>query len=557
MAMKMEGVAGGKLGNTNYTMVEAKFNGRVVWPTAFTYVVTSVTVNYTGGVNYIKANGSNWAYLTGTVEKRSGSTVIETLYNQSLTPTLVSGTYSSYFYIEGTRIRANSLGTEETAIEYYVGVRGTYGTSGASSTVYTYLQRNQKTAYGSPIYGEKVYGATTDTGSPHDYYISSLSSSNGYTSSSSPCPASGGSTTVSYYAATHLQDTITPWTRTVTQYYTYTALDEPVASTTTETGSDPGVRTVNDTPTITRYSGDTNITISGNTVTIPNRGTNEGSARNTTFRAVNGDKSASITIYQQENVATTTYVYDLAISISETGNLSYQAGNYDVTGRSRRTPTTTYTSNVPPVVGNPEDVASAISTTNCTANDGNGNPITSVSGYFGFYIQTTKNSTGSTRTVSVSIAPSGVTPVSDSRTQDAEPAQPYIAKADLMPFIATFNGGNFVNGKTYTNFSITGSHNTSSATLQDVWFKYRVNNSIDYSVRIGELQVSEPSSFDLPELIPYSGYTLPTFKAGETYGYNDRFSSGDTVYAWFTVGNKGIIGQLDTHENSPYYVTIP
>lgn len=407
--MKMEGVAGGKLGNTNYTMVEAKFNGRVVWPTAFTYVVTSVTVNYVGGVNYIKANGSNWAYLTGTVEKRSGSTVIETLYNQSLTPTLVSGTYSSYFYIEGTRIRANSLGTEETAIEYYVGVRGTYGTSGASSTVYTYLQRNQKTAYGSPVYGEKVYGTTTDTGSPHDYYISSLSSSNGYTSSSSPCPASGGSTTVSYYAATHLQDTITPWTRSVTQYYTYTALDEPVASTTTETGSDPGVRTVNDTPTITRYSGDTNITISGNTVTIPNRGTNEGSARNTTFRAVNGDKSATITIYQQANQISS-YTYNLSVGIDVSGTIGYVGGRYGVDYVSRRT--ATYASGAQ---GSVENVSSTILLTNCTSD------TASVSGSGRFFIEVAPNqSTSLEPTILVVLSSDGQT-ASDSATQERAP----------------------------------------------------------------------------------------------------------------------------------------
>lgn len=409
MAMKMEDVTGGKLGNTNYTMVEAKFNGRVVWPTAFTYVVTSVTVNYTGGVNYIKANGSNWAYLTGTVEKRSGSTVIETLYNQSLTPTLVSGTYSSYFYIEGTRIRANSLGTEETAIEYYVGVRGTYGTSGASSTVYTYLQRNQKTAYGSPIYGEKVYGATTDTGSPHDYYISSLSSSNGYTSSSSPCPASGGSTTVSYYAATHLQDTITPWTRTVTQYYTYTALDEPVASTTTETGSDPGVRTVNDTPAITRYSGDTNITISGNTVTIPNRGTNEGSARSTTFRAVNGDKSASITIYQQEN-AITGYAYTLSVKILVDEDIPGEGGLFGVAYVSQRA--TQYTSLV---TTDPTDYSANVSLTNCTSDE------SSVSGTGTFYINVQQNSsTELSRSIGVTLSADGHT-ASDTANQEPLP----------------------------------------------------------------------------------------------------------------------------------------
>ena len=525
MAMKMEGVAGGKLGNTNYTMVEAKFNGRVVWPTAFTYVVTSVTVNYVGGVNYIKANGSNWAYLTGTVEKRSGSTVIETLYNQSLTPTLVSGTYSSYFYIEGTRIRANSLGTEETAIEYYVGVRGTYGTSGASSTVYTYLQRNQKTAYGSPVYGEKVYGTTTDTGSPHDYYISSLSSSNGYTSSSSPCPASGGSTTVSYYAATHLQDTITPWTRSVTQYYTYTALDEPVASTTTETGSDPGVRTVNDTPTITRYSGDTNITISGNTVTIPNRGTNEGSARNTTFRAVNGDKSASITVYQQENVATTNYTYDLVINIYETGNLSYLADNYPVTGHSKRTSTTTYTSNVPPVVGNPENVASVISTTNCTANDGNGSTITSVSGDFGFFIQTTDNYSGATRNVVVSISPTDSTPVSDSRTQDYY--VPQVVAATIEPFIPNFNvPGMYEYGKVYVMFDVTQGSITST-TMTGVKMYYNLQNSrgsLQTYVNVGTLQVTETTPF--PLLVTSTGANVPVF------------SSGDTIEAWFQVDDS-------------------
>lgn len=561
--MKMEGVAGGKLGNTNYTMVEAKYGGVVVWPTsvATTYEIDRNTLYYVfyngnGQAVYsatrLKADGSLHAKLYGDVKVYENNVYKRTILTAELEIRLPT---TSPFYVSDNSIYSSNLGTTETSVQTS-DVYMSYATYGPTFGPTITQEANVKT-YVDTVYGEKSYG-TPSVVRIYGYTLMGFTASD-YTSSSSPCPASGGTATLQYGTCFHLEDVETPWTRSVTNRYTYTATGATLHGEpqTPQSDYDLITNTVPDTPTIVKFSGASAITLSELTVTIPDRGTNEGAARSATFRATNGDATPQdVTIYQEANVATTTYVYDLVIAIYGSGNLSYLADNYPVTGHSKRTPTTTYTSGSS-TTGTAQSVSSTITATNCTANDGNGNTITTVSGDFGFFVQTTDNYSGQTRNIVVAIAPDGVTPVSDSRTQDAQPAQPYIEEADLTPFIATFNSGNFVNGKTYTMFTITGSHNTSSATLQDVWFKYRVNNSIDYSVRIGELQVSQQSSSDLPELVPYSGYTLPTFKAGETYGYNDRFSSGDTVYAWFTVGNKGIIGQLDTHENSPFYITIP
>lgn len=547
-----------KQGNTTYEAVEIKFRDQVLWPIGTSYtIVTPVTWHWSQG-SMLYANGSNRVWFSADVLVTTGGTTT-TISDATLVPSLDLGT--EYYIDDSLYVKGYNLGTTETT-QYNERVRLSYGT--ASVQVSVYQEANVRNVV-STDYGSWTTISDTPTGNPYDYHVDISATQYTHQTSSDECSAAGGSTQLFFPSGTcyHLQAVNRTRTRTVTEYCTYTATGSTVHTepqpNETQTNI-PWIATIEDTPAVTIVSGDTtafHLNTSTFAVTIDSRGTITGSQRSMTFRATNSNVTADVTVYQEANVATTTYVYDLSIVIDYNGNLPYTSGNYGVTGCSKRTPTTTYTSQAPPEIGYPQSTPSTISVENCTAHDGNNNPITSVSGEFGFALGVTQNGS-SQRTVRVTITADAdnTETATASKTQDAEPAQPYIAKAELLPFIANFNAGNFVNGKTYTMFTITGSHNTSSATLQDVWLKYRVNNSIDYSVRIGELQVSEQSSSDLPELIPYSGYTLPTFKAGETYGYNDTFRSGDTVYAWFTVGNKGIIDELDTYEDNPYYISI-
>lgn len=554
----MEDVTGGqiKIGGTVYNMVEAKFGGVVVWPlnAAVTYEVVSGTPYFVFynqneqmvySADKLKADGSLHAKMFGDVRVLENGVVKQTLPSVELQLALPS---TSPFTIIGNSVYGNDLGTTETPQQssaIYVSYETSFPINGGT----LYQEANVRTVV-STDYGDWQTVSDTPTGNPYDYHVDIDATQYTLATSADVCSAAGGSTQLFFPSGTcyHLQAVNRTRTRTVTENCTYTATGSTIhaESKPNQTETVPWIATIEDTPTVTIVSGDTtafHLNTSTLAVTIDSRGKVTGNQRSMTFRATNSNVTADVTVYQEANVATTTYAYDLVISIYETGNLSYLADNYAVTGRSKRTPTTTYTSNVPPVVGNPESVASAISTTNCTANDGNGNTITTVSGDFGFFIQTTDNYSSSTRTVAVAIAPDGVTPVSDSRTQEAQPAAPYISSARLTPFIATFNGGNYVNGHTYVMFEITGSYNVTSATLQNVNFLYKVNNGIEYTVPIGELQVTQSSS-DLPELLPASGYTLPLFKANEIYGYNNRFNSGDTVVVRFTVGNTGIVGTL-------------
>lgn len=570
--MKIEDVTGGKVktGNTVYNMVEAKFGGVVVWPlnATVTYQVVSGTPYFVFYNEYeqmvysadkLRADGSLHAKMFGDVRVLENGVVKQTLLSVELHLTLPS---SSPFSIYDNSVYGQNLGTTETSQQsssVYVSYETSFPINGGT----LYQEANVRTVV-STDYGSWTTISDTPTGNPYSYHVAIGATQYTHQTSSDECSAAGGSTQLYFPSGTcyHLQAFNRTRTRTVTENCTYTATGSTIHAEPkpNQTETVPWIATIEDTPTVTIVSGDTtafHFNASTLAVSIDSRGTTPGSQRSMTFRATNSNVTADVTVYQEANVATTTYVYDLSIVIDYNGNLPYTSGNYGVTGCSKRTPTTTYTSQAPPEIGYPQSTPSTISVENCTAHDGNDNPITSVSGEFGFALGVTQNGS-SQRTVRVTITADAdnTETATASKTQDAEPAQPYIAKAELLPFIANFNAGNFVNGKTYTMFTITGSHNTSSATLQDVWFKYKVNNSVDYSVRIGELQVSEQSSSDLPELIPYSGYTLPTFKAGETYGYNDTFRSGDTVYAWFTVGNKGIIDELDTYENNPYYISI-
>ena len=555
--MKLENVTEGKitLGSTTYRMVEAKYGGVVVWPTSYviSYAIVSGSIqrSYSSGSS-LNAAGTNYATFTGSVQEYHNGTAYGQPFTATLTPRLLSG---SPLILDGNKIYGPDLYQTPTSVESYT-VALNYANSGYSSGTVT-QEANVKTLVSI---GEKQYdyGHSTTTTTDNNYYLESFTASP-YNGSSYPIPAAGGSsnkTTLSYYAGhVHTVTTYTPWE----QYANYSFTSGASSAELYDSGTEQTGQTstpVTDTPTIAVVSGGTGFSRSGNEVTAEYRGTTTGPARSVTYQATNNGITRTVTIYQEANVATTTYVYDLSIAIDYNGNLPYTAYTYVVAGRSKRTPTTTYTSGAPPETGYPQSTQSTISVVNCTAHDGNNNPVTYVSGDFGFALSVTQNGS-SQRTVSVTITADAdnTKTATDSRTQEAQPAAPYIRSAELRPFIATFNGGNFVNGHTYVMFDITGAYNVTSATLQSVNFLYKVNNGVEYTIPIGQLQVTQQSSSDLPELVPASGYTLPLFKVNETYGYNDRFVSGDTVYVRFTVGNTGIIDTLTLPTDTSFTIT--
>ena len=73
------------------------------------YVVEDPVINYSSG-NAIAADGSNYAYITGTVKTYMGSTLVDTQYNVELTPSMLQ---NQVFYVDGNYIYGHDLETTE------------------------------------------------------------------------------------------------------------------------------------------------------------------------------------------------------------------------------------------------------------------------------------------------------------------------------------------------------------------------------------------------------------------------------------------------------------
>lgn len=535
MAMKIENVQGGKLGGTNYQMVEAKFNGTVVWPTSqpvvvVSYAIVSGSISFSFSSGYqLNAAGTNYATATGSIQEYHDGTAYGSPFTATLTPRLPSG---SPLELSGNRIYGPDLDKNETSQETYMVYFSYQGSPYTYSNLTQEANLKTRTGINAKVYD---YSSSETTQSDTGYYLESFTATP-YNGTSYPCPASGGTSTLSYYAGhTHEVVVTTPWTRTANYSFTSGATStEPYDS-----GSDITSQTstpVTDTPTITGSA--TGFTRSGNEVTIANRGTVTGSQRSVTYTASNGGVTKTVSIYQDANTATTSYTYDVEISIYESGNLSYLSQNYPVSGKSKRAATTTYSSGAIEQ-GGYLGVPATISTTNCTANDGSGGSVTSVSGDFGFYIQTTDNYSGATRNVVVSISPTGGTPVSDSRTQNYYVVQ--VVAATIEPFIPNFNvPGMYEYGKVYVMFDVTQGSITST-TMTNVKLYYNLQNSqgsLQTFIDVGTLQVTETTPF--PLLVTSTGVNVPVF------------SSGDRIEAWFQVdGSTGDVTSLTcNHHNA-------
>lgn len=532
----MQDVLGGKLGGTTLTMVEAKYNGVVVWPlqSTTTYEVSSAyLVYYRDGAeiytyNYIPADGSVYAKCFGDVKVYENGVYSRTLSWVELEVSLTSG---SSLYISDNEIHGPDRGYVETPAQAAT-VMATYGGSLPRSAGQITQEANVKTASGSPTYGEKVYDYEHQVqGEPYGYHVE-LSATDFYTEARA---ASAGlnTTSLSVSNAYHWLPTITPYTQTVSQHYTYTARPQGRDETRTISDTESVDERILDSVSPTKVSGDSAITLSGLVVTLPSRGTTPGEMRSATFRAVNGDAQDEVTIYQQRNrIESTTYDYDLSVSIQHTGRIPASGGLYGVTYTSRRVTIDTYSSGAQDSSA-PVAIAASVSGINCTPD------VSSVSGQGAFAISVDQNtSQASTRTISVTLTVDASHSATDSRTQEASQAA---VVASLSPVILPAAAGVYEKGVIYVSFGVT-SGTLASTTLYGVQFHYIVNGGSESVVDVGSITVTDgadpmPALQDLSSAIGIPSFTRP--------GYQ--------VEAWFSATGTG---DVDTMTYPHYTVTI-
>lgn len=295
------------MSDTDYATQQAN----VKTPTTISYGSWQVSVSsnrYTTASSPCPASGGTCTITRGASRTRtqnysytSGDTSTAPLSNETGTPTLsISGTGAS---ISGTTVTWASRGTTVGEVRQAT-VTATY--SGVSATEIVYQQANDKTPT------TVSYGA---------WQVSVVA--NRYTTSTSPCPASGGTCTITRSA-----------TRTRTQNYSFTSGVTTQEALSNQSG----------TPTLS-ISG-TGASLSGTTVTWANRGTTEGAARQATVTANMDGVTATEIVYQQANGHTDSYnapsihrphtahnfpnsggSWNSGVTVSQTGTRTYTSGS--------------------------------------------------------------------------------------------------------------------------------------------------------------------------------------------------------------------------------------
>lgn len=518
MAMKMENVTGAKLvhNGTTYNMVEAKFNGTVVWPLSVTvsYRVTSANlVFYRNGqeiytYDYIPADGSVYAKVFGDVDVYENNVWKRTISWVQLDVRISSGTS---LYVSDNEIHGPDWATTESS-EQSATVMAFYETSMAVSAGTITQEANVKSASGSPVYGEKDYDYEHQQRSnPYGYHVELTAGD--YSSPSAAASAGAHTTSLSVSNAHHWEDVSTPYTQTVTQNYTYTArpgqtFPEPTTISDTEVAPER----VSDSVTPEKVSGDSAITLSGLIVTIPSRGTVPGDARSATFRATNGTASADVTIYQQLNrIESTSDVYDLSVDIDVAGDISASGGLFSVDYVSYVTTTNVYSSGAPEVLAR-EPLTAAVSTSPDSIADTN-----SVSGSGSFAISVPQNDTGLARSISVSLTANGQT-ASDSANQEAAA----ILTAEVYANIA-------INGAPKLRLKMTAGSVTFPVTLTEVYYHYILTGTTnEVSIRCRRNVTVEADDTDTDIVGP------------------PLFSNGETGVHWFSASSVSQIGIANT-----------
>ena len=307
----MQDVTGGqiKIGSTTYDMVEAKYNGTVVWPfsTAITYEIQSYTIVYynlygqqLSGATQIPASGG-YIRVYGNVKKTEGGTS-STLTNVELTLSRIQTGEDMFIY--NNRLygpdRGTTVSNQDSAVAWVV-----YMTSAEQGIGTIYQQANQKTAYGSPT--DNTVVDYEHPGTPSITYSVSLSADKYRKATSSDvCPASGtasGDYVQLYCSAEHTTTTPYPYTIYRTQNYKYTATGDTLYPETTvyDSGTTNVTSTTTDDVSGSITGSATGFTRNGLRVTIANRLKVEGAERSVTYTATNGNASSSVTLYQQAN----------------------------------------------------------------------------------------------------------------------------------------------------------------------------------------------------------------------------------------------------------------
>lgn len=154
---------GGKIehNGVDYNLVEIKHGGtdQVIWPATptYTYQLVNVVIHYSAG-NTIYASGSNYAWVTATVQKYQGQTLIEETHNVVMTPTLADGVH---FTVTGNYIYGADLGTTLVTSGYSDGVTVTYEDATASAGNVT----QEANTASSPVFDRAVVTCGPDTAS--------------------------------------------------------------------------------------------------------------------------------------------------------------------------------------------------------------------------------------------------------------------------------------------------------------------------------------------------------------------------------------------------------
>lgn len=226
-----------RIGGTTYKLDEIRSGatGAVVWPSTYTYVIdtSTVTVHYSAG-SLIYANATNYAYVTATIRVYQGQTLVQTLTNQTLTPTALSDTV--HFAIYNKNIRAYNLGT--TLVRGGWSVTVTLGYNTAAPVTATVLQQ------------ENTYTQTSSTKTYTGFEI---------TLNETDLPSTGGTVTVTgtaYYDYTPIYT----WTSGSTSSGSTTHNNTEAATPSTLTASPSAGVVINDAKTQITFPANTGST---------------------------------------------------------------------------------------------------------------------------------------------------------------------------------------------------------------------------------------------------------------------------------------------------------
>lgn len=356
----------------------------------------------------------------------------------SVTPT-ESGDTHNRFSLSGSVVHHASMGKNETTdyVKYTL-------TNGGVSNYIELSATNTKWSYVS----DKEYGSpwTSQRDETRNYTVSITA--NRYTSSSSPCPASGGTCTITT-SASHEKRTVTtthtPWTKYNITEWDSGSWESSVHSTGEDTSDNPGAwSTVSDTPSISLPAF---ATRSGNTITIASEGTSDlpdGRTGTVTAAVYNGSgsemASESITLWQAANVVVPgveEYISGLAIQSGYSSTIPGAGGTSYFNAWSYNQRQDHWSSGSP--AGSP--VKTAVYSAISVSSAGGSATVSPVS------IQTTterevtltvgKNPYGSQKSITVQLKVSGVVKQTLTFTQEATPA--VITSISASPASIDFN----------------------------------------------------------------------------------------------------------------------